>query len=211
MPDASAPLFPPLLWAQRPEYVLVTVALQDTKDVGIELKDEGSVLHISCRAADAAGCMTRYSCDVRLFARVVPEESTHAVRPRQVELKLKKAWNAPEGEEPKEEDINWPRLTSETKKHPRIQVDWAHWVQEEDEDEMAEREMNELGDFGMSDDELLSTLSMKEEGVKDAAERMNVAPSTFPGFGSAAGQKPIPDEEIMNAEDEDEMPPLEEA
>lgn len=189
---------------------MLTVALQDCIDVKVLLKENGNLLHFSCRTLKED---LYYECDLELFRPVVPEESQHAVKPRQVELKLKKALGeasatgkATEG--PSEEEIEWPRLTKEKKKNPCIQVDWAHWVQE-DESEEEERDLKELGDFGMSEQDLVSTLSMKDAGRKDAAEKMNIDESLLPKFGCAAGQQPIPDEVIMSAVDD--MPPLEDA
>lgn len=201
-------LFPPLKWADRHEYIFLTVALQDTKDVSVRIENNGAVLHFSCSATpprnhqnDSTGCI-QYSCDLELYMPISPEESQHVVRARQVELKLKKKCG--EGDEER-----WPRLTKEKKKNLPIEVDWVHW-QETDEDEADEEDMKKFTDFGMSDEELVSHLRSSNE--KDVAKDIHADPSSWPSFGSAAGQQPISDEEIMNAVDEDDdvMPPLEE-
>lgn len=201
--SAAASIFPPLLWCQRAEHVLITIPLQDAVNVVISLPEDGAVLSFSCQCGGVS-----YACQQPLFRRVAAEESSHAVRPRQIELKLKKVYQG-EGNDI-DDDISWPRLTKEKKKVPSILVDWARWVDADAEEEEA-REMDALGDFGMSEDDLVNTLTSKEareESRREAAEALKVDPDSFPGFGSAAGQRPLSEEEIMGAgDDDDDMPP----
>ncbi|CAD2216960.1 hypothetical protein AGDE_05616 [Angomonas deanei] len=130
-----AALFPPLKWAQRPEYVLLTVDLQDAKEVRIQLAEAGAVFVFSCEAGGKS-----YACRLELYRPVESEESHHVVRPRQVELKLKKKQTDDEEE--------WPRLTKvKNYQQSFIKVDWSRW---KDADEVDEQE--DLDDFGMGGD-----------------------------------------------------------
>lgn len=198
-------LFPPLKWADCHDYILLTVDLQDTKNVVVRTAKDGTSLHFECSAPppkshenDPSGSI-QYGCDIELFQPISAEESSPKVLPRHVELKLVKVGGTEE---------RWPRLTKEKKKNIPIEVDWAHW-KETDEDEEDEEDIKKLTNFGMSDEELISHLRTSNE--KEVAKDVNIPPSSFPAFGSAAGQAPISDEEIMNARnDDDEMPPLEE-
>lgn len=197
--------YPPLKWADRHEYVFLTVDLQDTKNVSVRIENDGAVLHFSCTAGhpkssekDATSAF-QYTCDIELFHPVSPEESQHVVSPRDVKLKLKKKGD---------EYIRWTRLTKEKVKGLPIVVDWDEWL-DSDVDEDEEDDEQNFTDFGMTDDELASKLRGSNEN--DLARELNMDPSIMPSFGSAAGQKPISDEEFSKAaEDDDEMPPLEE-
>jgi len=203
--NTSLSHYPPLKWADRREYVFLTVDLQDTRDVCMRIDNDGAVLHFSCTAGHTKSCesdvsgTSHYACDIELFHPVSPEESQNVVCPRDVKLKLKKKGD---------EDVRWTRLTKEKVKGLPIVVDWAEWL-DSDEDEDEEQDEQNFTDFGMSDDELASKLRGSNEN--DLAKELNIDPSTMPSFGSAAGQKPISDEEFSKAaEDDDEMPPLEE-
>eukprot|EP00755_Sulcionema_specki_P037834 Sspe_Gene.109734::Locus_89901_Transcript_1_1_Confidence_1.000_Length_368::g.109734::m.109734/K15730/PTGES3; cytosolic prostaglandin-E synthase len=99
---------PSVLWAERPDVVLVTVSVQDAEDVNIEVK-AGS-LGFTCTAGGV-----KYHTVLDLKGEVVPEESTKAIRPRQVEMKLKK----------KEEGPYWEALTKT--KLPHVKVNWNQW------------------------------------------------------------------------------------
>lgn len=210
--SASGALIPPISWAQRAEYVLLTIALQDTTDVTIELKEEGKLLHFACTAPEDK----RYAYTLRFYAAITPEESQHVVRPRQIELKLKKKFRT-SAEEAEEDEIEWPRLTEDKAKHPNITIDWSKW-KDEDEQE-AGGGADDLGDFGLGGagggmgggdamdgqyTEMLSQL-MQAQGQKDAEEHAGLPPGSIPAFGSAAGQ-----EAMAGGEEDDDMPPLEE-
>lgn len=203
--SASGALAPPISWAQRPEYVLLTVALQDTTDVKLEMKEEGKVLYFTCNAPEDK----HYEFTLHFYAPISPEESQHVVRPRQIELKLKKKFRK-SLEEAEEDEVEWPRLTEEKTKHPNITIDWSRWKDQDDDDTAAD----DLGDFGLGGgggdamdgeySEMLSQL-MQAQGQKAAEEYAGLPTGSIPPFGSAAGQK---GSEV--AAEEDDMPPLEE-
>ena len=189
---------PPINWAQRNDVVLITIPLQDATDVQIALTENFTF------SATSAG--KSYSCTVPLFDKVVPEESSHVIRPRQIELKIRKADTEKE---------YWPRLTKEKSKSAYIQIDWNKW---KDEDEVEGGSAGEdLGDFGMGGGGMggMGGMDMQQmlaqlggAGGMGAMGGMPGMPgmSGMPDFGSAAGQKET--HEGAPAEDE-EMPPLE--
>lgn len=200
-------LYPLLLWAQRTDCILLTVALQDATNVHIELPDNGASFQFACDTPDGR----HYACSFALYKAVSTEESHHAVRPRQIELKLKKrsaVLSTVSGEEEAADEACWPRLTKE-RPNKNIQVDWSQW---KDADEEAEGAMDDLGNFGLGgdlgDDEMTQKM-MQQFMVRDerngAEEGLGVEPGTIPSFASAAGQQPMPENAC------DDMPPLEEA
>eukprot|EP00672_Neobodo_designis_P022448 CAMPEP_0174850010 /NCGR_PEP_ID=MMETSP1114-20130205/18661_1 /TAXON_ID=312471 /ORGANISM="Neobodo designis, Strain CCAP 1951/1" /LENGTH=98 /DNA_ID=CAMNT_0016084433 /DNA_START=41 /DNA_END=334 /DNA_ORIENTATION=+ len=92
----------PIQWAQRPEFVLITIAATDAKDVNVKVLE--NTLSFSCTSGDK-----KFASETPLFAEVVPEESSHVVRDRCVELKLAKKDKSAE---------YWPRLTKDKVKNP---------------------------------------------------------------------------------------------
>ncbi|KPA82005.1 hypothetical protein ABB37_03182 [Leptomonas pyrrhocoris] len=204
---ASGALVPPISWAQRPEYVLLTIALQDTTNVTVEMKEEGKVLYFSCTAPEDK----HYAYTLHFYAPISPEESQHVVRPRQIELKLKKKFHK-SLEEAEDDEVEWPRLTEEKTKHSNINIDWSKWKDAGDNDAGSD----DLGDFGLDGDgggdemdeqysEMLSQL-MAAQGQQDAEQHAGLPAGGLPTFGAAAGQKPSEGAE----EEDDDLPPLEE-
>lgn len=182
----SVPLHPPVSWAQRNDVVLITIPLQDATDVKISLTDNFTF--------SATSDAKQYACTIPLFDKVVPEESSHVVRPRQIELKIRKLSTDKE---------YWPRLTKEKVKSTYIQIDWNKW---KDEDEGAEGgNADDLGDFGMGGGLDMQQMLAQLGGAGGGAGGFGGG-AAVPGFGSARGQteKGIPE----HLEDE-EMPPLE--
>ncbi|KAG5468518.1 hypothetical protein CUR178_01350 [Leishmania enriettii] len=206
--SASGPLVPPISWAQRPEYVLITVLLQDTTDVKVDIKDEGRELHFACNAPEGK----QYACTIRFYGAISSEESHHVVRPRQIELKLRKKF-ASSLEDADDDEVEWPRLTKVKAKHPNITIDWSKWKDENDNEGAAD----DLGDFGLGGDdamdgqysEMLSQL-MQAQGQRDAEESAGLPPGSFPGFGSAKGQDSAHGASGATGDDDGDMPPLEE-
>eukprot|EP01060_Flectonema_neradi_P001165 TRINITY_DN1069_c0_g6_i1.p1 TRINITY_DN1069_c0_g6~~TRINITY_DN1069_c0_g6_i1.p1 ORF type:complete len:194 (+),score=63.80 TRINITY_DN1069_c0_g6_i1:63-644(+) len=119
------PQLPPVLWAERPDVVLVTFQVQDASDVDIKLLEKS--IDFKCKSDGK-----EYATTLELKGELIPEESTQAVKPRQIEMKLKKK---------DEEGGYWDGLTS--KKQSHVKVDWTRWV---DEDEA--NGAGDLGDFG---------------------------------------------------------------
>lgn len=181
-------LHPPINWAQRNDVVLVTIPIQDATDVKISLTD---VFSFSCTSSGK-----QYNAEFPLFDKVVPEESSNVVRPRQIELKIRKA---------DAEKEYWPRLTKDKVKSQYIQIDWNKWKDEDDEGGTA---TDDLGDFGQGG----GAGGMGGMGGLDMQQMLaqlgGGGAGGLGGFGSAAGQEAMDPAVLDNVEDED-MPPLE--
>ena len=179
-------LHPTVLWAQRPELVLITIPLQDATNVKINV--QGDVLTFSATSAGKD-----YSCNLTLFGAVVTEESSNVTRPRQIELKLQKKEASKE---------YWPRLTQAKSKSSYIQIDWNRWKDEDDDN----KEKEDLGDFGgMGGFDMQQMLAGM--GGAGGAGLGGAGLGDFDGapkFGSAAGQG-----HHGEAPEDEEMPPLE--
>eukprot|EP00756_Hemistasia_phaeocysticola_P010362 Hpha_TRINITY_DN15011_c1_g5::TRINITY_DN15011_c1_g5_i1::g.126331::m.126331 len=119
------PLLAPVVWAERPDVVLITIALQDVADP--KINTTATTLDFTGTSGDK-----EYTLHLDLKGEITPEESSQAVRPRQIELKLKK----------KEEGPYWEGLTKG--KMANVKIDWSKW---KDEDEVAGGD--DFGDFGM--------------------------------------------------------------
>lgn len=198
----------PILWAQRPEYVLLTVPLQDARKVRVELPNNGAQLKLSCTTPGADPTVAKddrqYESCLDLFREVAAEESQHVVRPRQIEIKLRKK------KDEADEEREWPRLTKEKTKLNNVQIDWNKWKDEDAEDDQAD----DLGDFGMGGgesginyDDMVSQFMVKQSHDEAVAATGN---TDIPKFGVAKGQQPLSEEEMKRIEESyDDMPPLE--
>lgn len=176
---------PPVCWAQRKDVVLLTVPLQDAEGVSLVVTDK---LSLQCTVADKL-----YKCEIPLFDEVVAEESSHVVRPRQIEIKLQKKKKGGEF---------WPRLTKDKTKNSCIQVDWQRWKDEDDTGAAAE---DDLGEFGQSADVQRMIAEMSEKAKDPSAAKATPGDpvgATDPHAHHAHGEK--------DADSDDEMPPLEE-
>ncbi|ORC93246.1 uncharacterized protein TM35_000011230 [Trypanosoma theileri] len=201
-------VFPPILWAQRPEYVLVSIPLPDATDVSVEIRD-GRVLHFHAVAGGR-----RYGCALPLFAPVVSEESRHATLPRGVELQLRKRpppTNEEEGKQEKEKfefSRAWPRLTEDKSRNTRIQVDWTRW-KDDDEDEEDPSGVDGQDGLGVNYEELMSQMmSQKDIDENDLALDEN---STGVGVKENNNNSCNSNANTKNEdEDFDDLPPLEE-
>ncbi|CBZ30158.1 conserved hypothetical protein [Leishmania mexicana MHOM/GT/2001/U1103] len=206
--STSSPLAPPISWAQRPEYVLITIPLQDTTSVCVEIKDEGKELRFACSSPEHK----QYACTIHFYGAISSEESQHVVRPRQIELKLRKKFSK-SLEDANDDEVEWPRLTKEKVKYPNITIDWSKWKDENDDECAAD----DLGDFGLSGgdamdgqySEMLSQL-MQAQGQRDAEESAGLPTGTIPAFGSARGQEATHGTSAGAGDDDGDMPPLEE-
>ena len=85
-----------------------------------------------------------YAVDMELFEPIVKSESKWNTKGRNVIMSISK--------KDKEQEEWWPRLTKEKGKNPLITIDWAKWVDpDEDEpadDPMAGMDMNAMGGMG---------------------------------------------------------------
>ena len=114
---------PQVGWAQRAEFVTLTVALVDATDV--DVKFEEKAVNFSAKVGETA-----HTFALALEGEIKPEESTFSNTMREIQIKLQK-----------KDDGFWEKLTE--KKTNFVKVDWARW---KDEDELDGADA--LGDFG---------------------------------------------------------------
>lgn len=148
---------PSIVWAQRKDGdVLVTVAVHDAQDPKISL----TATSFTFTGASDNG-ENKYNTTIELFEEIVVEESHYLVRPRGIEMKLRK----------KDTSIWWPRLAKTTKKLHYVSVDWNRWVDEDDEDDK-KNDFGWDGSEGMNfdDDDSSSDDDMAEAAPEAAPE-----------------------------------------
>jgi len=165
-------LIPDIKWAQRKARLFITIAIQDVENQKIELEPSGRLKFYG----ESHG--TPYSFDLELFKEVIVEESKWNLKGRNIVLNIAKK---------DQEDEYWPRLTKDKTKNPHIQIDWAKWIDEDDENEaeapggdwdpsaMQDFNMGGMGGMGGmeggdSDDEEEEEEEKKEEEAKPKAD-----------------------------------------
>lgn len=132
-------LQPQLKWAQRKDKLYLTVDLQDCDAPDVKVSNEGENGKFEFRGS-AGG--NQYELVVDLLHEVDAENVQIAKTARNVFLMVPK----------KEEGDHWPRLTKEKGKQNHIQVDWAKYLDQDDEESGADGfnpdGMSQLGDMG---------------------------------------------------------------
>ncbi|KAJ7982440.1 HSP20-like chaperones superfamily protein [Quillaja saponaria] len=136
---------PSVKWAQRSDKIYVTIDLPDAKEVKLKLPD-GKFFF----SANKDG--VPYEFDIELFDKVNVEESKCNIGVRSVVYVIKKV-----------ERKWWPRLIKQEGKPPVfLKVDWDKWVDEEDENEMAEMDFDHA-DFSNLDGDDFDMDDLKED------------------------------------------------
>lgn len=132
--------FPILKWAQRKNCLYITINVVHTVKPSVDIID-GKKLKYS-----GTDGVKNYAFEIEFFDEVNKEESKYTLDSRNTFLNIKKKTAGP----------YWDRLTKDTTKYPWIQVDWAYFTEEDEEDEAAAAPnfdgMN-FGDPGEMDDE----------------------------------------------------------
>lgn len=116
---------PPVIWAQRQSFVFLTICLEDCKDPDIRIEPD-KVYFKGVGGTDSKP----HEVTINLYKEIDPEKSLKSVKPRNIELVLKK----------KDSDAGfWPQLMSDKKKYHWLKVDFNKWKDEDDsEDENGE-------------------------------------------------------------------------
>ena len=110
---------PIIKWAQRKKKVFITIDAVEVKNPLIDIVD-GKVLKF-----EGTDFNHKYAFEIELYDEVVKEESKFSLDSRNIFLNIEKKTAGP----------FWPRLTKENKKFNWIQVDWKHYVDEDEEEE----------------------------------------------------------------------------
>ena len=133
--------FPILKWAQRKDKLFITIMVVHTKKPSVDIV-EGKTLNYS--GTDGT---KNYSFEIELFDEVLKDESKYTLDARNIFLNLKKKTSGP----------YWPRLTKDTKKLHWVEIDWAYFVDEDEEEDATQPNFDgqDFGDMGgeMDDDE----------------------------------------------------------
>jgi len=122
----SQPLHPTVLWAQTKDAVFLTVDLQDVTDLKVDLTED--TLSYDAKAHDQ-----QYHFDLTFPEQIKKDASKYNTQ-RNVQFKLVK-----------EKSGRWKDLAKSGKAH-WIKVDWAKWVDTDDEETAS---ANFGGDFDM--------------------------------------------------------------
>ena len=162
---------PNIIWAQRKDIVMITIQVHDAVDPVIKLEDKAFIF-----TGKSANQEFSFNTRVDLFGEVdaADEQSKYIVRPRGIEIKLKK----------KDDTVWWPRLSSNTKELHYISVGWNHWVDEDEEDEAPAQGFDwdgqgmDFGDYGDddSDDDMEDVPPEGDEPAPEASPEGEVPP-----------------------------------
>jgi len=115
----------PIKWAQRDEFLYVTVTLQEVTDESIQFTEQSMTFKGTSKGK-------YYESKIDFYQPIVPDESAYKIHPLGVEMIVKKA------EKDKRNDGKegfWPQLCKEKHQHGLdVTVDWNHYVDEDDID-----------------------------------------------------------------------------
>lgn len=106
-------------WAQRKDKVFLTIDAVEITNPEIDIID-GKVLKFQ-----GADKKNKYAFEIEFYDEVVKEDSKFSLGARNIFLNIQKKTKGP----------YWPRLTKDSKKINWLQVDWTHYIDEDDEDE----------------------------------------------------------------------------
>ena len=123
--------FPILKWAQRKGLLFITINVVPVKPPVVDITD-GKILKYS-----GTDGVKNYAFEIELYDEVIKEESKYTLDSRNAFLKIKKKTTGP----------HWPRLTKDAAKYQWIQIDWASYVDEDEETEENQPDF-EGQDFG---------------------------------------------------------------
>ncbi len=122
-------LQPNVLWAQRDEYIWLTVDVPNAENLKVDLT--GTDLDFSCKSEGKD-----YKFKLEFFKPIIKGESKF-LKHRLIDFALRK-----------ETAEEWPRLLKQNQKLSWIKVDWSKWEDSDAEDEPAGFDMSNMGGFG---------------------------------------------------------------
>ena len=149
---ASKTQFPIIKWAQRKDKLFITINVVHSKKPSVEIDGK----KMKYQGTDGN---INYAFEIELFDEIDKENSKYTLDARNIFLKLKK----------KKEGPYWPRLTFDKVKYHWIEIDWAYFVDEDEEEEAKEPnfEGQDFGDMGGEMDEDDKPEEPKEEKKED--------------------------------------------
>ena len=129
-------------WAQWKDWIFITLEVPDLQDHNIDLKE--THLWITGKTDTK-----HYDGEIELFDEVVVSESGWNTKGRYIILSISK--------KNKEAEEYWPRLTKDKTKNNHIKIDWAKWIDQEDEGKAKKGGMDDdfdpegMNNFNMGD------------------------------------------------------------
>ena len=133
-------MLPEILWAQRKDKLYITVDLQDCQSPDVKISNNSEAtsgrFEFTGKAADST-----YECAIDLFSSVDSDAATISYTPRHIFIILPKT----------EDGDHWPRLTKEKGKQSHIKVDWAKYLDQDEEESGADGytpDMEGMGGMG---------------------------------------------------------------
>ncbi|XP_077062146.1 putative protein PTGES3L [Siphateles boraxobius] len=114
------------LWYDRKKYITINFAVQNPKDVQVDIQDTKIIL--SCKDVDDNNIYN----EIEFYDRVFKADSTEKVFDRTINILIRKV----------KEHVAWPRLQKDLAKPAWLLVDFDNWRdwENEEEDGMAEYE-----------------------------------------------------------------------
>jgi len=181
---------PQVLWAQRHNCVFLTIAVEDCHDPTVKIEPSSVFFH-----GKGGTDQKEYEVTIDLHENIVPDNSLHVVRDRNIEFCLKKEKEGP----------YWPRLTKSTDKKHWIKIDFNKWKDEDESDEEGAAPGGGMpggpGGFGGGGDNDFEEMMRQMGGLGGA------------GLGGAGGDKPSLDDfggnETDSDDDNNDLPDLE--
>ena len=150
---------PLVKWAQRSEFIVVTVEAPDCKELHTEVNEAANSLVFK-----GVSSGQRYELDLKLYKDVEKKASGINSKGRNVVFSIAKKDKV---------DTWWPRLQADAIKNPLIQIDWSKWMEEDDSDEdkpdpMANMDFDNMPDYPEDPDEateLFKPVERDDEGT----------------------------------------------
>ena len=181
---------PTVIWAQRDDYVWLTVEIPNAENLKVDLSSDA--LKFSC-SADSK----EYGFEMKFFAPIVKDESKF-LKHRLIDFCLKKSVSE-----------EWPRLIEENKKMSWIKVDWSKWQDSDAEDEAGAFDTSNMGGFGGMDmSDMAGMAGMGGMGGMGGLESMMAGMGGMGGMDDFKGEGDSDDEDQMPEQSEKAEQPL---
>ena len=145
-------LTPAVQWAQRADFVTVSIILDSVTEEVINLDEK--TLSFKGKSKDKM-----YAVSLEFFEDVVPKDSSQRKAGREYLFKLSKA---------KTDQEWWPRLLKDKVKRSNIKIDFNRW---KDEDDVSEDE-GDMPGMNMNMEDMMGSLSDGQQGAFDPGESL---------------------------------------
>merc|ERR1712156_469461 len=123
MTNKSGPVPPMVMWAQRPNLIILTICVEDCKDPEIKVESDKLIFK-----GVGGPEKKQHELTINFFKDIDTEKTKYAVRDRVIEFALEKK----DGEGP-----YWKRLVKEEKKQHWLKVDFNKWRDEDEADDVS--------------------------------------------------------------------------